>query len=258
MDASPAGPCAPSLAPPPRSRTTNLESCPPCELAVPEETPGQRLNAETQTAERIAPPGRGLAPATTDGKVPVGKRQKGIRLLKTCAASFIHRPVCKVQTDVAFSIQPLAVDSLEPRIARLQRHIDHFVDRLPEAVILKPHPLREPTKRLNIRPAFPQRLNRLSRYLQKVMPVSCLQIFVLEKRRGWQNDIRVIRSVRKELFMDDGKKIPPLQPADHLVVIGTHRRRIRVVHKQCLHRWILEAVQCLPQFHHVYNPRRAA
>src|SRR5580704_18817592 len=124
-------------------------------------------------------------------------------------------------------------------MVRVQRRIDHLVHGFVEAFVLESHSLGESPKDFYIRPTLTQRLDGLIGYLQKVVPVSGLQVLVLEKRGRRQNDVSIVGRVGKELFVDDGKQIGTQQPANDFVVIGTRRRRITAVNEQRLDRRIV-------------------
>ncbi len=86
------------------------------------------------------------------------------------------------------------------------------------------------------------------------MPIGCLQILMFKEGGRGQNNVCVVRGVREELLMDYGEQVRPLQAANHVVVVRTYRRRIRVVNEQSLDRRIIEGVERLAQFHHVHHP----
>src|SRR5262249_7569617 len=101
--------------------------------------------------------------------------------------------VAEFQPNVSLFLQPLSAQPLQPRIRRIQRLFHHVLNRIVEALLLEPYAMCEITKYIHIRPAFPKRFNRLTRNLQVIMPVRSLQFLVLEKSRGRENNIGVIR-----------------------------------------------------------------
>src|SRR5580700_6787019 len=132
----------------------------------------------------------------------------------------------KVQPYLPFQLQPLATNSLQPRITRSQRAIDHLIDALAEAGVLESHPLGKRAEHFNIRAALAQRFNGLIRYLQVVVPVSSLQIFVLEERRRRQDNVGIVGSVGEKLLVDHGEQVGTLESANHFIVIRANRRGI--------------------------------
>ena len=66
------------------------------------------------------------------------------------------------------------------------------------------------------------------------MSVGGLQFFVLEKRRGRQDDISVIGSVRQELLVDHREQVLARKASHHTVVIGCDRNWVGVVNEDCL------------------------
>ncbi len=89
-----------------------------------------------------------------------------------------------------------------------------------------------------------RRRNRLLRELHKVVPVRSLHVRVFQKRRRRQHEVRVIGGVGKKLLVHHGEEIVALQAAPHRVVIRRHRARIRVVHKQRMHRRPVVLLPC--------------
>ena len=83
---------------------------------------------------------------------------------------------------MAFLLEAFAVHSFQPRIRRVEGLIDHVIDRIREAVVLKSHSLSQHTKEVDIRFAFAERFDRLIRNLQKIMTVGVLQVFMFEER----------------------------------------------------------------------------
>ena len=78
---------------------------------------------------------------------------------------------------------------------------------------------------------------------------------MLEKRGCRKHNVGVISRVGKKLFVNDGKQIPPQQSPNHVIVVRTNRRWVRVINKQRLHRRIVHFIQRLAQFHHVDGAR---
>ena len=78
------------------------------------------------------------------------------------------------------------------------------------------------------------------------MPVSGLQILLLEECRRRENNIGIIGCVSKELLMNHREQVRPLQTAYHLVVIRAHGCGIGVVDKERLDGRLVETVERLP------------
>ncbi len=74
------------------------------------------------------------------------------------------------------------------------------------------------------------------RHLHEQMPIRSLHILRLKKRRRRQQHIRIVRRIGKELLMHHREQILAPHPPQHRILVRSHRRRIRVVHKQRLHR----------------------
>ena len=74
------------------------------------------------------------------------------------------------------------------------------------------------------------------RQLQIVMPVGEVEVGVLEKSGGGQQDVGVIGGIGLDLFEHHGEQILAAQSFEHGVLIGRDRRRIRVVDDQRLDR----------------------
>ena len=103
----------------------------------------------------------------------------------------------EIQPDVPLPLQPLAVNSLEARdCPNAKRRVDHLVNRLVEAVIVKSHALGQRAEQFHVGSALAQRLNRLLRHLQIVVPIGGLQVFVLEERGRGQNNVGVVGRCR--------------------------------------------------------------
>src|ERR1700722_6983948 len=93
------------------------------------------------------------------------------------------------------------------------------------------------------------------------MPIRPLHILHLKKRRRRQQHIRIVRRIGKKLLMHHREQVLPPHPSQHIVLVRSHRRRIRVIHKQRLHPWpfigvIAQRRQRLPQLTHIHHPRR--
>ena len=142
-----------------------------------------------------------------------------------------------------FPFQPVPVNSPQPGIFRMQRRIDHLVHGFMEAVLFKSHALGQSAKHLDVGTALAQRFDGRVRHLQIVVPVCALQILVLEERGRRKHNVGVVDGIGKELLMHDGEQVGTLQSSNDLVVIGTNRRRIRVVDKERFDRRIFQSVQ---------------
>ena len=94
------------------------------------------------------------------------------------------------------------------------------------------------------------------RHLQIVVSIGGLQVLVLEERGRGKNDVGVVGGVGEELLVHHGEQVRTLQSANHLVVVGTNRRRIRVVNEERLDRADRPACSAPAQFHHVDGARR--
>src|SRR6202007_1463505 len=79
--------------------------------------------------------------------------------LRSCRRMLITRS-WKIQPDVPGALQALPRDSLHPGIVGIKCGVDHRVDTLAKAFLLKPHALRQRTKKLHVGAAFSQRRNR--------------------------------------------------------------------------------------------------
>src|SRR3984885_885864 len=88
----------------------------------------------------------------------------------------------EIQPHLPLPLQPLARNAIQPGIARPQRAVHHLVDAFVEALVLEAHPLGQSPKHFYIRTALPQRIDRLIRHLQMVVPVGRYQILMLEER----------------------------------------------------------------------------
>lgn len=113
----------------------------------------------------------------------------------------------------------------------------------------------KPRKHFDVGTALAQRRDGRIRHLQIVVSVCRLQIFVLEEGGRRQDDVSIVGGIGKKLLVHDGEQIRTLQTADHRIVIGTDRRRIRVVDKERLDRRIVKRVQRRAQCHHVDGAR---
>src|SRR5262249_15220504 len=116
-----------------------------------------------------------------------------------------------------------------------------------KAGFLKSHSVRELGKHLHVRPALSEWSNCTIGNLQIIVPVSCLNVLVLEKSRSWQQNIREVRGVGEELLVHNGKEIGTQKAAHYTVVVRGDRGRIRVVNKHCLHRRILQLCEGFPE-----------
>ena len=148
----------------------------------------------------------------------------------------------KCQRHMPRAFQFFHRDVLHTRIRRMpiranrQRLPDHLLRCIAEARLRKSHSLRQLPEEPHIRSRLAARRNRLLRKLHKVVPVRSLHVGVLQKRRRRQHKIRVIGGVGKKLLVHHGEEIVALEAAPHRVRIRRHRSRIRVVHKQRMHR----------------------
>src|SRR5260370_36305935 len=98
---------------------------------------------------------------------------------------------------MAFALQPLTVNALEPFALRIKRSIDHLVSRLVEARVhfLKSEAAREIAEQLHIAVALTQRRDGLMGDLQMVVAVGSLQFFMLEKSSGGRHAGSVVCGV---------------------------------------------------------------
>jgi hypothetical protein len=64
-----------------------------------------------------------------------------------------------------------------------------------------------------------------------VVPVSGLQVLVLEKRGSRQDDVGVVGGVGEKLLVHYGEQVRAQQPAHDGIVIGSNRCGIGVVHE---------------------------
>src|SRR5581483_2907413 len=135
---------------------------------------------------------------------------------------------------------------------------DHVIDRIAETLVVEPHALGQFTEKLNVRPAFTKRLDRLIRNLQIVMPVRALQFFVLEEGGRGKNDVSVVGGISEELFVHNRKQIGAKQAANYVVVVRANCCGIGVVNEERFDRGILNFIQRLAQFDHVQHAGLAA
>ena len=95
-----------------------------------------------------------------------------------------------------------------------------------------------------------------------VVTVGEMQVPVLELRRRREHDVGPVGGVGLEVLQHHGEEILARQPAQHGVPFRSHRRRIAVVHDECLHGratdagvWLRERVT---EADHVDRPRGRA
>ena len=65
--------------------------------------------------------------------------------------------------------------------------------------------------------------------------VGLVDVVVLERRGGRQQQVGEVRGVGLELLVDDGEQVLAREPAPHRLLVGRDRRRVRVVDEERLH-----------------------
>ncbi len=93
---------------------------------------------------------------------------------------------------------------------------------------------------LDVRFRFAGRRQRGPRQLQIVVAVGEVEIGVLQKRGGGQQDVGVIGGVGLELLEHHGEQIVAAQAREHGILIGRDGGRVGVVDHQRLDRRIVE------------------
>src|SRR5271156_5469442 len=93
------------------------------------------------------------------------------------------------------------------------------------------------------------------------MPIGSLHILHFKERRRRQQHIRIVRGVGEKLLMHHGEQVLAHHPAQDIVLVRSHRGRIRVIDKHRLHRRpvfriIAKRGQRLPQQAHIHHSRR--
>ncbi len=134
---------------------------------------------------------------------------------------------------------------------------DDVVLGIAEAVFVEAQPPGQLLKDAEVRPGLAGRRQRRARHLQIVVPVGQVEIGVLEKRRGRQDDVGVVGRVGGELFDHHGEEILPAQAFDHELLARGRGRWIGVVDHQRFHRRGVQLRQGAAQPHHVDAARRA-
>ena len=95
------------------------------------------------------------------------------------------------------------------------------------------HSSGEQSENFAIRFRVAERRNRrlIQRYV--VVPVSEVNVPVLELRRRWQDDVGIVCCVSLEMLEHHREQILARHPSQHGVAIRRDRRGVGVVHDQC-------------------------
>src|SRR5215831_7538598 len=110
------------------------------------------------------------------------------------------------------ALQPSAINAVEAGTGIRESAVNHVIDRIAEAWLIKSYALGKRAEQLNIGAALSPRRNGLVGHLQVVVPICALQVFVLEKRGRGQNEVGVVGSVGEELLVHHGEQIGTQQP----------------------------------------------
>src|SRR5215469_13237795 len=89
------------------------------------------------------------------------------------------------------------------------------------------------------------------------MTVRFLQLLVLEESCRRQHYVRITRGICEELLVHHSKEIRPHKSADHLIVVRSNHRGIRVVNKNGFYRRLIKFIERLAQLTHIHYPGRA-
>ena len=81
-------------------------------------------------------------------------------------------------------------------------------------------PGRQQLKHVGVRLCFAQRFKRLTAEAAKITAVGQNHIVLLKGRSRRQDNIRIVRAIRQEKIVDNGKQVRPLQRPSQLGLIG--------------------------------------
>ena len=121
-----------------------------------------------------------------------GKRLEGLR---------------QAQADGMLAVELLERDAADERVRRIEQRADHVVFGIPEAGVVEAHALRQQAEHLYVRLRLAGGIERGPRQLQVVVAVGEVEVGMLQKRGGGQQDIGVIGGVVLELLQHDGEEV---------------------------------------------------
>ena len=151
-----------------------------------------------------------LAAARGGREAALGERQVGIRHAQA------HRRL---------ALEPLEGDPGHARVVPVERLARHLLVRLAQARVVEPHARGEAAEELGVRERLAERRDRRAAEADVEVPVGLVDVVVLERRGGRQQQVGEVRGVGLELLVDDREQVLAREAARGPTPARARRRR---------------------------------